>query len=182
MYDTDAVSRDARHLHDSRYLTLGQTLHGAWHLEGMLTPEDGLTLSLALDALSAKTGAEDDRSITQRRADALIELAGLAMRSGELPDTGGDQPRVTLLLQTKENPFAHHRDIQLASDWDIEPDSDHELAGDTAKIARDGEPSATGTDSDGRLLTPTSGLLDPDRRAARPHRRGHRAGQAPGSA
>ena len=52
MYDTDAVSRDANHLHESRYLTLAQTLHGAWHLQGLLTPEDGLALSLALDALS----------------------------------------------------------------------------------------------------------------------------------
>src|SRR4051794_26811131 len=29
MYDTDATSRDARYLHESRQLTLGQTLHGA---------------------------------------------------------------------------------------------------------------------------------------------------------
>ena len=54
MYDTDAVTRDANHLHESRYLTLAQTMHGAWHLQGLLTPEDGLALSLALDALSAK--------------------------------------------------------------------------------------------------------------------------------
>ena len=115
MYDTDAVSRDARHLHDSRYLTLGQTIHGAWHLDGMLAPEDGVALSLALDSLSTKKGAEDDRSITQRRADALVELATLALRSGELPDTGGEQPRVTLLLQATTNPFAHHADDNAAA-------------------------------------------------------------------
>src|SRR5205823_295407 len=84
-----------------------QTVDGAWHLQGLLPPQDGVALSLALDSLSTKAGADDDRSPTQRRADALIELATLAMRAGQLPDTGGDQPRVTLLLQTQPNPFAY---------------------------------------------------------------------------
>ena len=104
MYDTDAVSRDANHVRDSRYLTLVQTFHDAWHLEGLLTPEDGVALSLVLDSLSSKTGTEDDRTPTQRRADALTEMATLALRAGQLPDTGGDQPRVTLLVQATTNP------------------------------------------------------------------------------
>ncbi|BEP13254.1 HNH endonuclease signature motif containing protein [Acidothermaceae bacterium B102] len=104
-YDTDAISRDADHVHATRYLTLAQTFGDAWHLEGLLTPEDGLTLSLVLDALSTSAGTEDDRTATQRRNDALVEMAHLALRAGELPDTGGDQPRVTLLVQATTNPF-----------------------------------------------------------------------------
>ena len=103
-YDTDAVSRDAHHVRDTRYLTLAQTFGDAWHLEGLLTPEDGLTLSLVLDALSTNAGAEDDRTATQRRSDALVEMARLALRAGELPDTGGDQPRVTLLVRPRPTP------------------------------------------------------------------------------
>ena len=105
-YDIDAISRDTNHVRTTRYLTLAQTFGDAWHLEGLLTPEDGLTLSLVLDALSTRAGAEDDRTATQRRNDALVEMAHLALRAGELPDTGGDHARVTLLVQSKTNPFA----------------------------------------------------------------------------
>jgi hypothetical protein len=118
-YDTDATSRDAHHVRDSRYLTLAQTFGDAWHLDGLLTPADGLTLSLVLDALSTTAGAEDDRTATQRRSDALVEMAHLALRAGELPDTGGDQARVTLLVQAKANPFADPDD-ELDDDESIE--------------------------------------------------------------
>jgi hypothetical protein len=157
LYDTDATSRDARHLHDSRYLTLAQTLHGAWHLQGLLTPEDGTALSLALDSLSTKNNAEDDRNIAQRRADALIELAALAMRAGELPDTGGDQPRVTLLVQSRPAPFTHPGD---AKD-DVESDQ-------TDPVGDGGDPtvgngfSVTGFDlADAELLASTA-LISPE--------------------
>ena len=105
MYDTDAVSRDANHVRDSRHLTLAQTFGGAWHIEGLLPPEDGVALSLVLDSLSTRAGAEDDRTATQRRADALVEMTTLTLRAGELPDSGGDQPHVTLLVQARPNPF-----------------------------------------------------------------------------
>jgi hypothetical protein len=42
-------------------------------------------------------GPSDRRTPTQRRADALIEIARLALRSGELPDTGGGRPRLTIV-------------------------------------------------------------------------------------
>jgi hypothetical protein len=91
----------------TRHLSLSQTLDDRWHLQGLLTPTDGTTLAVALEALAGKRGGEDDRSITQRRADALIELAELGLRSAELPDCGGDRPRVTLLLHASSNPFTH---------------------------------------------------------------------------
>ena len=191
MYDTDATSRDARHLHDSRHLTLAQTMHGAWHLDGMLAPEDGVALSLALDSLSAKNGAEDDRSVTQRRADALIELATLAMRTGQLPDTGGDQPRVTLLLEATTNPFAHHNDHEDEDLDDGQDDTKPHTAGAhdgtqaDAMLASDSE---LGTQAHhhpavaGRLGDETSGATTPGsatrlRGAARLGGRRHQAGR-----
>jgi hypothetical protein len=45
-----------------------------------------------------KGGPEDDRTPAQRRADALLELVDIALRSGELPDCGGDRTRITLLV------------------------------------------------------------------------------------
>ena len=121
VYDADATIRDAAHAHESRYLTLAPTTDGVWHLEGKLAPEDGLALSLAVDSLSSKRGAEDERTATQRRADGLVELAALAVRTGDLPDTGGDQPRVTLLLQATTNPFADAADELDDDSLDDEP-------------------------------------------------------------
>lgn len=53
------------------------------------------TFLTALHALS-KPGRGDFRTAAQRRADALISLAEIALRSGELPITGGVKPHVTI--------------------------------------------------------------------------------------
>ena len=106
VYDADAVTKNANHVRESRYLTLAQTFADAWHLEGQLTPADGAALAVALEALMTKGGEEDTRTVTQRRADALVELAELGLQSAELPECGGT-PRVTLLVQAGDNPFAH---------------------------------------------------------------------------
>ena len=107
VYDADAVTKNANHVRESRYLTLAQTFADAWHLEGQLTPADGAALAVALEALMTPGGEEDTRTVTQRRADALVELAELGLRSAKLPDCGGDRPRVTLLVQAGDNPFTH---------------------------------------------------------------------------
>jgi hypothetical protein len=43
-----------------------------------------------------KAGEHDDRTPKQRQADALTELARLAMNRGELPDTAGEPTQVTV--------------------------------------------------------------------------------------
>src|SRR3954466_9046073 len=121
VYDVDAVSKNANHVRESRYLSLSQTFEDAWHLDGQLTPADGAALAVALEALMTPGGEEDTRTITQRRADALVELAELGLRSAKLPGCGGDRPRVTLLVQAGDNPFAHLLD---------DDDPDGETAGD----------------------------------------------------
>jgi hypothetical protein len=87
-------------LHNSRRLSLAKTFGDAFHLEGLLEPEAGAALAAALEPLMRKRGEEDDRTPTQRRADALIELTGVALRASELPDCGGDRPRLTFLVRT----------------------------------------------------------------------------------
>ena len=131
LYDSDAVTKNAQHLRDSRYLSLSQTFQDAWHLDGMLTPEDGAALSVALESLMTKGGVEDTRTVTQRRADALVELVELGLRSGELPDCGGDRPRVTLLVQASRNPFHHddHTGDESGADCGQLHDGLHDLAG-----------------------------------------------------
>ncbi|HVV75528.1 MAG TPA: DUF222 domain-containing protein, partial [Mycobacteriales bacterium] len=71
---------DARRerLHGTRYLHLSTTFDGMVHLDGMLDPEAGAAVIAAIEPLAHKLGPEDDRTVPQRRADALATLAGAA--------------------------------------------------------------------------------------------------------
>jgi Domain of unknown function (DUF222)/HNH endonuclease len=67
-------------------------------IDGLLEPEAGETLLAALEPLARPASAEDDRSGSQRRADALTELARRALAGGRLPQTGGVRPQVTVTI------------------------------------------------------------------------------------
>ena len=97
--DAESVARDAGYAHAARRVTLGRTFGDCYHLEGILEPEAGAALVAALEPLMAKRDREDERTPAQRRADALVELTGLALRAGTLPDCGGDRPRLTFLVR-----------------------------------------------------------------------------------
>jgi hypothetical protein len=81
------------------------------------------TVMTAIHALS-KPCTGDDRSPAQRRADALVTMAEIAMRSGELPTCGGVAPHITAIvpLQTlQDRPGATAADYQYGAtsgpDW-----------------------------------------------------------------
>jgi Domain of unknown function (DUF222) len=97
-HDEASVADDAAALYDSRHLGLAQTFDDAWHLEGKLDPEGGSALEAALTPLMGPRGPEDTRNPGQRRADALVELVQVALRSAKLPECGRDRPRLTLTL------------------------------------------------------------------------------------
>jgi hypothetical protein len=63
----------------------------------VLHPAGQEIVQTAIHALS-KPIPGDDRSAAQRRADALITMAELALRSGQLPITGGVKPHVTVIV------------------------------------------------------------------------------------
>jgi hypothetical protein len=96
--DPDAAEAQAQRLHERRGLWLSPTLAGMVAIDGLLEPEAGETLLAALDPLARPAGAEDDRSGSQRRADALAELARRALEGGRLPQTGGVRPQVTVTV------------------------------------------------------------------------------------
>jgi hypothetical protein len=95
--DETAEEREARK-YDSRWCTTASTFDGMLHLEAMLEPESGQVLLTALAALTATAPADDPRSIGQCRADALTDLARIAMARGELPDHNGDRPQLVVTL------------------------------------------------------------------------------------
>jgi hypothetical protein len=85
-------------LHERRGLWVSPTLAGMVAIDGLLEPEAGETLLAALDPLARPTSAEDDRSGSQRRADALTELARRNLEGGRLPNSGGVRPHVTVTV------------------------------------------------------------------------------------
>jgi Domain of unknown function (DUF222)/HNH endonuclease len=97
MYGRDKTDRDeqddfaARKLHSST--TVGGMGVGQW----LLHPAGQEIVQTAIQAL-AKPIPGDDRTPAQRRADALITMAELALRSGQLPITGGVKPHVSVIV------------------------------------------------------------------------------------
>ena len=74
---------------NDRAVWLETTLGGAGRLTGDLTGTAAATVSAVLDALSAKGGPEDTRTLLQRRHDALQEACERLIDSGMLPGRDG---------------------------------------------------------------------------------------------
>jgi hypothetical protein len=64
----------AEDLHQKRSVSLSQTANGMFRLDGYLDPVAGAALREALNTLMGRTSREDQRTATQRRADALTDL------------------------------------------------------------------------------------------------------------
>jgi Domain of unknown function (DUF222) len=77
-----------------RWLQLDRTYDGMTSITGMLDPASAAVVETALAPLMSKAGTEDDRTTRQRRADALTSIAALALRTGTLPDIGGQKPHL----------------------------------------------------------------------------------------
>ncbi len=74
---------------DDRSVRLGMTFGGAGVIRGDLTPECAQVVRAVLDALSARAGAEDDRSHEQRYHDALQEAMTRLVAAGLVPQRAG---------------------------------------------------------------------------------------------
>ena len=68
---------------------------GGVRVSGRLTAEAAATVRAAINPL-CKSTPDDDRAPEQRRADALVEVCRLALRTTELPRNGGDRPQVVV--------------------------------------------------------------------------------------
>jgi Domain of unknown function (DUF222)/HNH endonuclease len=95
--DPDGADAQAERRHQRRGLWVAPTLDGMVALQGLLDPEGGHTVLAALEPLARPSHADDPRSGDQRRADALTELARRTLESGQLPQTGGVRPQLTVI-------------------------------------------------------------------------------------
>jgi hypothetical protein len=83
---------------DRRFFTLVDRHNGSWRLTGELPDAAIEILRTVLEPLARRDGTDDRRTAGQRRADALTDVFGLALRYADLPDAGGHRPLLTFLV------------------------------------------------------------------------------------
>ncbi|MET8092048.1 DUF222 domain-containing protein [Micromonospora sp. NPDC005220] len=88
-------AQEARAARD-RHVTISEQSDGRLRLTGILDTEAAAALRAAIDPLTAPTGPDDTRTPGQRRHDALADVCRLALRTGELPENGGDLAQVVV--------------------------------------------------------------------------------------
>ena len=96
--DPDGVLADANHAHERRWFECDQTYGGVFVLRGELDAEGGALLKTAIDALSHGMRRGETRSGSQRRADALVDLAAPQLRCGDHRDVHGQRPHLTVTV------------------------------------------------------------------------------------
>jgi Domain of unknown function (DUF222)/HNH endonuclease len=96
--DPDGVLADDNRAHDRRWFECEQSFGGERVLRGRLDAEGGAVLKAALDALAHGMSPGETRSGSQRRADALVDMAATQLRCGEHRDVHGQRPHVTVTV------------------------------------------------------------------------------------
>src|ERR1700674_4254760 len=94
--DPDGTLGNANDSHERRYLHLSQSWQGMFYIDGRLDAGGGATLRIALNALEELWQVGDERNGSQRRADALVELARQRLDAGTLPEVAGQKPHLSV--------------------------------------------------------------------------------------
>lgn len=91
-----ALEAEAARAARDRHLTVAEQTGGQLRLSGILDAETAALVRAAIDPLSAPSGPDDTRTAGQRRHDALADVCRLALRTGELPEQGGDPAQLVV--------------------------------------------------------------------------------------
>jgi Domain of unknown function (DUF222) len=93
--DPDGFLAAANEAHERRHFDISETFEAMTVLDGQLYGDDGAMVRTAIDAYS-KALPDDSRTPTQRRADALVELARQVLNAGDAPSSGGERPHLNV--------------------------------------------------------------------------------------
>jgi hypothetical protein len=99
--DPDGVLADDNHAHQHRWFECEPTYGGDYIARGRLTGEGGALVKTVLDAIGHGLTAGETRLASTRRADALVEMAAMYLRSGDLRDVHGQRPHLTLTVSAE---------------------------------------------------------------------------------
>lgn len=91
-----ALDAEAARAARDRHVTISEQAGGRLRLSGTLDAEAAALLRAVIDPLSAPSGPDDTRCAGQRRHDALADVCRLALRTGELPENGGDPAQLVV--------------------------------------------------------------------------------------
>ncbi|MEU8115130.1 DUF222 domain-containing protein [Micromonospora sp. NPDC048947] len=93
-----ALAAEAARAARDRHVTISEQAGGRLRLSGTLDAEAAALLRAVIDPLSALSGPDDTRCAGQRRHDALADVCRLALRTGELPENGGDPAQLVVTI------------------------------------------------------------------------------------
>jgi hypothetical protein len=99
--DPDGVLAADNRAHERRWFNLDQSYEGEWFAQGRFDAEGGALVRTLLDAITEMPRSEDWRSGSERRADALVELAATQLRCAALPEVHGQRPHLTLTVSAR---------------------------------------------------------------------------------
>jgi hypothetical protein len=99
--DPDGVLDDDNRAHERRWFECEQTYGGVFILRGELDAEGGALVKTAIDALSHGLTRGEERSASQRRADALVDMAATQLRCGDHREVHGQRPHLILTVSAE---------------------------------------------------------------------------------
>src|SRR4029077_20054459 len=153
--DPDGVLADANHAHERRWFECDQTYGGVFVLRGELDAEGGALLKTAIDALSHGSRGET-RTGSQRRADALVDLAALQLRCGAHRDVHGQRPHLTVTVQADTLRSGAAEPAELRGVGPIHPETARRIACDAVRTLVTVAPPGEGS-----VLTPIGPRAEP---------------------
>lgn len=98
--DVERAEQAAVRRLERRGLDLAETLDGMVAVSGLLDAVAGAAVLTAIDSLVSPTRGDDsdERTWSQRRADALTEICSRHLDSGEAPVSGGVRPHLSVVM------------------------------------------------------------------------------------
>lgn len=99
--DPESDERGYKQASEREHLDVAKTF-GGFHVDGFLTDEHGEALRTAMDSVMGAPTPGDDRTPTQRRAQALADVARTVLDNGQTGTGGAVRPHVTVTVSWTE--------------------------------------------------------------------------------
>ncbi len=97
----ERLEREQRHAQHRRGFTMSPDGLGGIRLSGVLDVEGAAIIGAAIEPLTRphhSADGPDPRTPAARRADALLDVCQLALRTGDLPASGGQPPQLVVTI------------------------------------------------------------------------------------
>ena len=165
-----ALEADEAAAEDRRFFQVRNKHNGSWRGVFELPDAQMEIVLTALEPLARRDGTDDTRTAGQRRADAFTDVCGLALSHGDLPDAGGERPRLTYVLPELDDRCGR----DLALDLDRHPGEQCPVGAWTGPATRahverlvcQAQIQRLRVDADGRIVSLTA-FTDPVTKAQR---------------